>query len=93
MAAALPGNAGGGGTDADTAGNDQNAGGGGGGNGGAGGAGGDGWNSNLSVGGLGGDSVPGEREPHRAGRRGWSVPAIILLGTIRQAAERRAAEL
>jgi uncharacterized repeat protein (TIGR01451 family) len=54
MARGAPGNAGGGGTDADPAANDQNAGGGGGANGGAGGFGGDAWNSNLSVGGLGG---------------------------------------
>ena len=54
MARGAPGNAGGGGTDANPAANNQNAGGAGGGNGGAGGAGGDSWNSNLSVGGLGG---------------------------------------
>jgi uncharacterized repeat protein (TIGR01451 family) len=63
MARGAPGNAGGGGTDADpqTAdpnGNDQNAGGGGGGNGGVGGFGGDSWNTNLTVGGEGGASFP-----------------------------------
>jgi uncharacterized repeat protein (TIGR01451 family) len=58
MARGAPGNAGGGGTDANPAANDQNAGGAGGGNGGAGGAGGDAWNSNLSVGGLGGAAFP-----------------------------------
>lgn len=54
-----PGNAGGGANDADPAANDQNAGGGGGANGGAGGQGGDSWNTNLSVGGLGGTAFPG----------------------------------
>jgi len=49
-----PGNAGGGGTDADPAINDQNSGGGGGANGGQGGMGGNSWSSNLPVGGLGG---------------------------------------
>ena len=49
-----PGNAGGGGTDADPALNDQNSGGGGGGNEGQGGGGGNSWNTNLPVGGLGG---------------------------------------
>jgi len=63
MARGAPGNAGGGGTDADpqTAspnGNDQNSGGGGGGNGGAGGFGGDSWFTNLSVGGEGGAAFP-----------------------------------
>lgn len=57
MGRGAPGNAGGGGTDANTA-NDQNSGGGGGANGGAGGFGGDAWNSNLSVGGLGGSPFP-----------------------------------
>jgi uncharacterized repeat protein (TIGR01451 family) len=57
MGRGAPGNAGGGGTDANTA-NDQNSGGGGGANGGDGGFGGDAWNSNLSVGGLGGSSFP-----------------------------------
>ncbi|HZQ20715.1 MAG TPA: C25 family cysteine peptidase [Terriglobales bacterium] len=59
MARGAPGNAGGGATDSDTAANDQNAGGGGGANGGAGGQGGDSWNTNLSVGGLGGTAFPG----------------------------------
>jgi uncharacterized repeat protein (TIGR01451 family) len=54
MARGAPGNAGGGGTDANPGANDENAGGGGGGNGGAGGYGGDAWNANLSTGGLGG---------------------------------------
>ncbi len=54
-----PGNAGGGGTDCNTAVNDQNSGGGGGGNGGAGGTGGNTWSSNLSRGGYGGDSIAG----------------------------------
>src|SRR5581483_2144188 len=58
MARGAPGNAGGGGTDADPAGNDENAGGGGGANGGAGGYGGNSWNVNMSVGGLGGTSFP-----------------------------------
>ncbi len=63
MARGAPGNAGGGGTDADPqtaspGGNDQNAGGGGGGNGGSGGFGGDSWNTNLSVGGEGGAAFP-----------------------------------
>jgi uncharacterized repeat protein (TIGR01451 family) len=63
MARGAPGNAGGGGTDADpqtasAGGNDQNAGGGGGGNGGAGGFGGDSWNTNLTVGGEGGAAFP-----------------------------------
>jgi LPXTG-site transpeptidase (sortase) family protein len=49
-----PGNAGGGGTDADPVINDENSGGGGGANGGQGGTGGNSWNSNLPVGGLGG---------------------------------------
>jgi uncharacterized repeat protein (TIGR01451 family) len=64
MARGAPGNAGGGGTDADPAlaspnGNDQNSGGGGGANGGAGGQGGDTWSSNLTIGGLGGTAFPG----------------------------------
>ena len=58
MARGAPGNAGGGGTDADPAANDDNAGGGGGANGGAGGYGGNSWNINMSVGGLGGTSFP-----------------------------------
>lgn len=58
MARGAPGNAGGGGTDADPAANDQNAGGGGGGNGGSGGFGGDSWNTNLSDGGEGGSPFP-----------------------------------
>jgi hypothetical protein len=53
-----PGNAGGGGTDGDPAANDENSGGGGGGNGGPGGRGGNSWNSNLTVGGLGGALFP-----------------------------------
>ena len=53
-----PGNAGGGGTDADPAANDENSGGGGGGNGGRGGVGGNSWNSNLATGGWGGAPVP-----------------------------------
>jgi uncharacterized repeat protein (TIGR01451 family) len=57
MGRGAPGNAGGGGTDANNA-NDQNSGGGGGANGGSGGFGGDAWNSNLSVGGLGGSAFP-----------------------------------
>jgi uncharacterized repeat protein (TIGR01451 family) len=63
MARGAPGNAGGGGTDGDPqtaspGGNDQNAGGGGGGNGGGGGFGGDSWNTNLTVGGEGGNTFP-----------------------------------
>ena len=58
MAKGSPGNAGGGGTDADPAANDQNAGGAGGGNGGMGGTGGDAWSANLSSGGIGGGAFP-----------------------------------
>jgi uncharacterized repeat protein (TIGR01451 family) len=63
MARGAPGNAGGGGTDADpqgafAGGNDENAGGGGGGNGGSGGSGGNAWSANLSSGGLGGSPFP-----------------------------------
>ncbi len=63
MSRGAPGNAGGGGTDADPnganpGGNDENAGGGGGGNGGSGGFGGDSWNTNLSIGGEGGVLFP-----------------------------------
>jgi uncharacterized repeat protein (TIGR01451 family) len=58
MARGAPGNAGGGGTDADPPANDDNAGGGGGGNGGSGGFGGNSWNSNLSTGGEGGSPFP-----------------------------------
>ncbi len=58
MARGAPGNAGGGGTDADPVINDDNAGGGGGSNGGSGGFGGDSWNSNLSTGGEGGAAFP-----------------------------------
>jgi LPXTG-site transpeptidase (sortase) family protein len=55
-----PGNAGGGGTDADPVINDENSGGGGGANGGQGGMGGNSWNSNLPVGGLGGAAFPAD---------------------------------
>ena len=58
VARGAPGNAGGGGTDADPANNDQNTGGGGGANGGAGGQGGNSWKTNLSTGGLGGTAFP-----------------------------------
>ena len=58
MARGAPGNAGGGGTDGDAAGNTENAGGGGGGNGGSGGFGGNSWNVNLSSGGEGGSPFP-----------------------------------
>lgn len=58
MARGAPANAGAGGTDADPATNDQNAGGGGGGNGGSGGFGGDSWDTNLSDGGEGGSPFP-----------------------------------
>ena len=58
MGRGAPGNAGGGGTDADPAANDQNTGGGGGANGGAGGQGGNSWSTNLSAGGLGGTAFP-----------------------------------
>ncbi|HYB53260.1 MAG TPA: isopeptide-forming domain-containing fimbrial protein, partial [Thermoanaerobaculia bacterium] len=58
MARGAPGNAGGGGTDGNPSANDQNSGGGGGGNGGIGGQGGNTWNSNLTVGGFGGDQFP-----------------------------------
>ena len=54
-----PGNAGGGGTDGHPAANDQNSGGGGGGNYAAGAKGGNSWNSNLTVGGVGGSAVAG----------------------------------
>lgn len=53
-----PGNAAGGGTDGNPAGNDQNSGGGGGGNGGQGGYGGNSWNSNLAAGGHPGAVFP-----------------------------------
>ncbi|HEV3086303.1 MAG TPA: hypothetical protein VGX96_03675 [Candidatus Elarobacter sp.] len=53
-----PGNAGGGGADANVAANDQNTGGGGGGNGGAGGGGGKSWSSNVADGGKGGTFAP-----------------------------------
>jgi LPXTG-site transpeptidase (sortase) family protein len=53
-----PGNAGGGGTDADPTLNDENSGGGGGANAGQGGLGGNTWNSNQPVGGLGGAAFP-----------------------------------
>ena len=53
-----PGNAGGGGTDANPAANDENSGGGGGGNGGRGGMGGNSWNSDQPTGGWGGAPVP-----------------------------------
>ncbi len=52
-----PGNAGGGGTDGRPSANDENSGGGGGSNAGAGGRGGNSWNSNLTIGGLGGAAV------------------------------------
>ncbi|MGE0331994.1 MAG: beta strand repeat-containing protein [Ramlibacter sp.] len=51
-----PGNAGGGGNDGDVGGNAENSGGGGGGNAGAGGQGGNTWNSNLNLGGRGGQA-------------------------------------
>jgi hypothetical protein len=57
-----PGNAGGGGADADVASNDQNTGGGGGGNGGAGGVGGKSWSSNIAYGGLGGTFTPSQTQ-------------------------------
>jgi LPXTG-site transpeptidase (sortase) family protein len=53
-----PGTAGGGGTDSHPSGNDQNTGGGGGANGGQGGLGGNSWNTNQTVGGLGGAAFP-----------------------------------
>jgi hypothetical protein len=53
-----PGNAGGGGADANVTANDQNSGGGGGGNGGAGGVGGKTWSSNVAYGGIGGSFTP-----------------------------------
>lgn len=58
FARGAPGNAGGGGTDADPSTNDQNDGGGGGGNGGNGGIGGFGWNSAGIFGGFGGVGFP-----------------------------------
>ncbi|HZY90699.1 MAG TPA: CARDB domain-containing protein, partial [Gemmataceae bacterium] len=58
MARGAPGNAGGGGTDANPAANDQNTGGGGGGNGGAGGQGGYSWATALDLGGIGGAAFP-----------------------------------
>lgn len=60
-----PGNAGGGGTDGNTAANDQNTGGGGGGNYGVGGRGGNSWNSNLAVGGIGGGAYGGTLDFNR----------------------------
>ena len=62
MGRGAPGNAGGGGSDADVTSNDQNSGGGGGGNGGAGGVGGKTWNSNLAYGGLGGKFSPSQTQ-------------------------------
>jgi hypothetical protein len=53
-----PGNAGGGGTEADPPANDENTGGGGGGNGGAGGQGGYSWDTHLNEGGVGGAAFP-----------------------------------
>ncbi len=58
QARGAPGNAGGGGTDANPSANDENTGGGGGGNGGTGGGGGNSWSSNLARGGFGGVSLP-----------------------------------
>lgn len=58
MARAAPANGGGGGTDGNPAANDQNSGGGGGGSAGVGGMGGNSWNTNLAVGGFGGDLFP-----------------------------------
>lgn len=58
MARGAPGNAGGGGTDANQPANDENSGGGGGGNGGAGGRGGNSWNANVADGGNGGVALP-----------------------------------
>ncbi len=58
MARGAPGNAGGGGTDANPTTNDQNAGGGGGGNGGAGGKGGFSWSTYKDTGGIGGAAFP-----------------------------------
>ncbi len=58
MARGAPGNAGGGANDANPSANDENSGGGGGANGGAGGQGGNSWNTNLSVGGIGGTAFP-----------------------------------
>ena len=53
-----PGNAGGGGNDGTPANNGENSGGGGGGNGGIGGRGGNTWNSNRTIGGIGGAAFP-----------------------------------
>lgn len=58
MARGAPGNAGGGGTDSDPVANDENSGAGGGANAGSGGQGGNSWNTDLSVGGLGGTAFP-----------------------------------
>jgi hypothetical protein len=62
MGRGAPGNAGGGGADADVPANDQNTGGGGGGNGGAGGVGGKSWSSNIAYGGLGGKFTPSQTQ-------------------------------
>jgi uncharacterized repeat protein (TIGR01451 family) len=59
MARGAPGNAGGGGTDANPSANDQNSGGGGGANGGAGGEGGNSWLADTPIGGLPGVEFPG----------------------------------
>ncbi|MCY1166040.1 MAG: hypothetical protein V4455_09795 [Pseudomonadota bacterium] len=56
-AAGAPGNAGGGGDDSDPAANDENSGGAGGGNSGAGGRGGNTWNTNIALGGFGGNTT------------------------------------
>ncbi len=73
MGRGAPGNAGGGGSDADPSANDQNTGGGGGGNGGAGGVGGKSYSSNLAYGGLGGTFSPSATQLVMGGGGGSGV--------------------
>ncbi len=73
MGRGAPGNAGGGGADADTPANDQNTGGGGGGNGGAGGVGGKSWSSDIAYGGHGGTFSPSATQVVMGGGGGAGV--------------------
>ena len=73
MGRGAPGNAGGGGADADPSANDQNTGGGGGGNGGAGGVGGKSYSSNVADGGKGGTFSPSTTQLVMGGGGGAGV--------------------
>jgi hypothetical protein len=73
MGRGAPGNAGGGGSDADVPANDQNTGGGGGGNGGAGGGGGKSWSSDIADGGHGGTFTPSSTQVVMGGGGGAGV--------------------